>query len=215
MGIAADMLPRVFDLFTQMERTLARAEGGLGIGLTLVRQLTEMHGGTVQVFSDGPGKGSEFVIRLPAAAHEPPAAADAAPRGTVGRAGPASGKRILVVDDNRDSAESLAMLLRLFGNDVRTAHDGRLGLEVATAYRPDVVLLDIGLPGLDGLEVCRRLRQRAGDYQPVIVAMTGYGQDEDRRRSDEAGFNAHMVKPVDLRALEELLSRPELARRGG
>jgi CheY-like chemotaxis protein len=120
----------------------------------------------------------------------------------------------LVVDDNRDSAESLAMLLRLFGNDVRTVQDGRLALEVAAAYRPDVVLLDIGLPGLDGLEVCRRLRARTGEVQPLIVAMTGYGQEEDRRRSEEAGFDAHMVKPVDLETLQELLSRPELARHG-
>ena len=122
------------------------------------------------------------------------------------------GERILVVDDNRDSAESLAKVLRLFGQDVHTVHDGRLALEVATAYRPDVVLLDIGLPGLDGLEVCRRLRAREGDIQPLIVAMTGYGQEEDRRRSADAGFDAHMVKPVDLESLRELLSRPELVR---
>jgi CheY-like chemotaxis protein len=117
----------------------------------------------------------------------------------------------LVVDDNRDSAESMAMLLRLFGNDVRTVQDGRLALEVAAAYHPDVVLLDIGLPGLDGLEVCRRLRARNDESQPLIVALTGYGMEEDRRRSQEAGFDSHMVKPVDLETLQELLSRPELA----
>jgi PAS domain S-box-containing protein len=212
LGIPPEMLPRVFDLFTQMERTLARAEGGLGIGLTLVRRLTEMHGGTVQAFSGGPGRGSEFIVRLPVAdqvaAREP-----TAPSGAAQRAGPASGKRILVVDDNQDAAQSLAMLLRLYGNDVRTAHDGRLALEVAAAYRPDVVLLDIGLPGLDGLEVCRRLRRQLKENQPLIVAMTGYGQEEDRRRSEEAGFDAHMVKPADLQALQDLLSRPELVRR--
>jgi PAS domain S-box-containing protein len=213
LGIPAEMLPRIFDLFTQMERTLARAEGGLGIGLTLVRRLTEMHGGTVEVSSAGPGQGSEFVVRLPAA-DEVTDATPTAPPGSGERAGPASGRRILLVDDNRDSAESLAMLLRLFGNDVRTAHDGRLALDVAAAYRPDVVLLDIGLPGLDGLEVCRRLRRQSKESQPLVVALTGYGQDEDRRRTEEAGFNAHLVKPVDLGALEELLSRPDLVRRG-
>jgi CheY-like chemotaxis protein len=129
------------------------------------------------------------------------------------RAVPASGMRILVVDDNRDSAESLAMLLRLFGNDVQSVYDGRLALQVATAYRPDVVLLDIGLPGLDGLQVCQCLRKQAGRTQPLIIAMTGYGQEEDQRRSKEAGFNAHMVKPVDLETLQEFLSRPELVSR--
>jgi CheY-like chemotaxis protein len=213
LGISAEMLPRVFDLFTQMERTLDRAEGGLGIGLTLVRRLTEMHGGTVKALSGGPGQGSEFVVRLPLAADDILAMKAKDFSGRDERAGPASGNRILVVDDNRDSAESLAMLLRLFGNDVRTAYDGRLALEVATAYRPDMVLLDIGLPGMNGLEVCRRLRGQSKEPQPLIVAMTGYGQEEDRRRSEEAGFNAHLVKPVDLVALEQLLTRPELVRR--
>lgn len=213
LGIPVDMLSRVFDLFTQMERTRARAEGGLGIGLTLVRRLTEMHDGTVEAFSGGPGQGSEFVVRLPIAENEILSVKSPGSSGADQRAGLASGKRILVVDDNRDSAESLAMLLRLFGNDVRMAHDGRLALEVATSYRPDVVLLDIGLPGLDGLEVCRRLRKQSKETQPLIVAMTGYGQEEDRRQSEEAGFNAHLVKPVDLGALQDLLSGPELVRR--
>jgi CheY-like chemotaxis protein len=214
MGIAPEMLPRVFDLFTQMERTLARAEGGLGLGLTLVRRLTAMHGGTVEVTSAGPGQGSEFVVRLPLLPDEAPAAQFVKPDSVARRVAPASGRRILVVDDNRDSAESLAMLLRLFGNDVRTVSNGILALEVAALHKPNVVLLDIGLPGLDGLEVCRRLRVRTGEARPLIVAMTGYGQEEDRRRSEEAGFDAHMVKPVDLDALQELLSRPELASGG-
>ena len=214
MGIAPEMLPRVFDLFTQMERTLARAEGGLGLGLTLVRRLTEMHGGTVEVTSAGQGQGSEFIVRLPLLSDEASEARPVKSAEAPHRVKPASGRRILVVDDNRDSAESLAMLLRLFGNDVRTVQDGNLALEVAAAYNPDVVLLDIGLPGLDGLEVCRRLRSRTKDSRTLIVAMTGYGQEEDRRRSEEAGFDAHMVKPVDLEALQDLLSRPELARRG-
>jgi len=206
MGIAPEMLPRVFDLFTQMERTLDRAEGGLGIGLTLVRRLTEMHGGTVTAASAGAGLGSEFVVRLPILPDEIPP--DQSTKAAKTPVAPASGRRILVVDDNRDAAESLATLLRLFGNDVRTVHDGRLALEVAAVYAPDVVLLDIGLPSLDGLEVCRRLRVRMGTRPLLIVAMTGYGQEDDRRRSEEAGFDAHLVKPVDLDALHELLSQP-------
>ena len=157
MGIAPEMLPKVYDLFTQMERTLDRSEGGLGIGLTLVRRLTEMHGGTVAATSEGLGQGSEFVVRLPALPDEAPPAGSTRPAPAERCVAPAAGRRILVVDDNRDSAESLAMLLRLYGNDVRTVQDGRLALEVAAAYHPSVVLLDIGLPGLDGLEVCRRL----------------------------------------------------------
>ena len=213
LGIPAEMLPKVFDLFTQMERTLARAEGGLGIGLTLVRRLTEMHNGRVEAFSKGPGQGSEFVVRLPVARDAGGAVKPGDSSRTGNRTALSSGMRILVVDDNRDSADSLAMLLRLFGNDVRSVYDGRLALEVATAYRPDVVLLDIGLPGLDGLQVCRFLRKQAGTSLPFIIAMTGYGQEEDQRRSKEAGFNAHMVKPVDLETLQELLSRPELLSR--
>jgi CheY-like chemotaxis protein len=129
--------------------------------------------------------------------------------GAENRVARSSGMRILVVDDNRDSADSLAMLLRLLGNDVRSVYDGRLALEVAIVYRPDVVLLDIGLPGLDGLQVCRCLRRQAGTRQPLLIAMTGYGQEEDQRRSKKAGFDAHMVKPVDLETLQEILSRPE------
>jgi CheY-like chemotaxis protein len=208
VGIAPEMLPRVFDLFTQMERTLARAEGGLGVGLTLVRRLAEMHGGTVGAMSAGQGQGSEFVVRLPMLPGEASAARLAKPAQVERRVAPASGRRILVVDDNKDSAETLGRLLRLFGNDVRTGHDGRLALEVAAVFRPDVVILDVGLPGMDGLEVCRRLRARTGDGRPLIVAMTGFGQEEDRRRSEEAGFDAHMVKPLDLEALQELLSWP-------
>jgi PAS domain S-box-containing protein len=214
MGIPTAMLPRVFDLFTQIDRTLDRADGGLGIGLTLVRRLTEMHGGTVQAFSEGLGQGSEFVVRLPLLPAELPAAQPGTPASTAGRATPASGRRILVVDDNRDSAETLAMLLRLFGHCVQTAYDGPLALAAATAYLPEVVLLDIGLPGMDGLEVCRRLRGQPGGDLRLIAALTGYGQDEDRRRSQQAGFNAHLIKPVALEALQELLARPEAAGHG-
>jgi PAS domain S-box-containing protein len=206
VGIAADNLPRVFDLFTQVERSLDRAEGGLGIGLTLVHRLTEMHGGRVSAASEGLGRGSQFVVRLPLApaaqSDEPPA-----PRSTQAGRTALAARRVLVVDDNRDSAESLAMLLRLMGSDVRTAYDGRLALETATTYRPEIVLLDIGLPGMDGLEVCNRLRQDESLGRPRIVAMTGYGQGEDKRRSHEAGFDAHLVKPVDLTTLLDLLGR--------
>ena len=169
--------------------------------------MTELHGGPVQAFSGGPGQGSEFVVRLPIAI----AAADAVNAnvlfGSAKGGAPSSGIRILVVDDNRDSAESLATLLRLFGNDVRSVYDGRLAVDMAIAYQPDVVLLDIGLPGLDGFQVCQFLRKQAGTSQPLIIAMTGYGQEDDHRRSNEAGFDAHLVKPVDLETLQELLWR--------
>jgi PAS domain S-box-containing protein len=209
-GIPPEMLPHVFELFTQVDRTLDRAEGGLGIGLTLVRHLTEMHFGTVEVTSGGPGRGTEFVVRLPLLTDEAPAAEAARP---APEAAPRR-RHILVVDDNRDAAESLALLLRLFGNEVRTAYDGRIALDAAQSHRPDVVLLDIGLPGLDGLEVCRRLRAQPDGGKMLIVAMTGYGQEEDKRRSREAGFNAHLVKPVDFDALKDLLASPEMAQPG-
>jgi signal transduction histidine kinase/CheY-like chemotaxis protein len=212
VGIPAEMLPRVFDLFTQIDRTLDRAEGGLGIGLTLVRRLTELHGGTVQAISEGTGKGSEFVIRLPMLPAESLAGRQQKPPGTSGQGKLTSRRRILVVDDTVDSAESLAMLLRLLGNEVRTVHDGRFALETAVAYRPEVVLLDIGLPGMDGLEICRRLRQQPDGDRALIVALTGYGREEDRQNSQEAGFDAHLVKPVELESLQELLARPEPGR---
>jgi PAS domain S-box-containing protein len=212
VGIAPEMLSRVFDLFTQVDRSLDRAAGGLGIGLTLVRRLTEMHGGTVEACSEGIGHGSDFAVYLPLAAAAV-TGAETGQEAEAAQAGRSPQRRFLVVDDNRDSAESLAMLLRLLGNDVRTAYDGRLALEAATAYRPEVVLLDIGLPGLNGLEVCQRLRGTPGQHRTVIVAMTGYGRDEDRQRSRAAGFDAHLVKPVDLEALQELLASPELAAR--
>jgi PAS domain S-box-containing protein len=205
MGMPREVLPKVFDLFTQAERTLDRAQGGLGIGLTLVRQLTEMHGGTVEAHSDGPGKGSEFVVRLPllAAGAEAPADADGP------RLRPTPRHRVLVVDDNRDSADSLATLLRLVGNDVRTAYDGRQALEVAAQYRPEMVLLDIGLPVMNGYEVARQLRTEPAYGHPVLTALTGYSSEEDRRRSLAAGFDHHMVKPVDFAALQEVLASLE------
>ena len=201
IGISADMLPRVFDLFTQVDSTLDRAQGGLGIGLTLVRSLVEMHGGSVRAASAGPGKGSEFVVTLPTAPDGAPGpAAEAAPA-----AAPVKPRAILIVDDNTDSAESLAVLLRLAGHHVRTAYDGPSALRDVETHRPEVVLLDIGLPGMDGYAVARGLRARPGFRDVMLIAMTGYGQDEDRRQARAAGFDHHLVKPVDPAQLARLL----------
>ncbi|HVR98064.1 MAG TPA: ATP-binding protein [Thermoanaerobaculia bacterium] len=204
IGIAPEMLPRVFDMFAQAEGGMERAQGGLGIGLTLVRSLVEMHGGTVEAASDGLGKGSELVVRLPALPEEAAAAGQPSPE--VPEAAAAASRRILVVDDNVDSAESLALLLQLYGHQARLAHDGVTGLEEARSFLPDVVLLDIGLPRLDGYSVARRLRQEPGLDHVTLIAMTGYGQEEDRRRSKDAGFDHHLVKPVDLDTLRGLLA---------
>jgi PAS domain S-box-containing protein len=209
MGIPADILPRIFDLFVQAERTLNRADGGLGIGLTLVRWLTEMHGGRVEASSAGPGQGSEFVVRLPLLGGQPAAVAPALAADSAKGGRTFVKRRILVVDDNKDSADSLAMLLRLVGNDVRTVHDGRQALVVAEAYRPHLVLLDIGLPGLNGYEVARRLRAEPWIGNTTLVALTGYGGEDDRRRAEAAGFAYHMVKPVDFDALDKLLAALE------
>jgi CheY-like chemotaxis protein len=202
MGIAPEMLSQVFDLFVQAESTLHRAHGGLGIGLSLVKRLAEMHGGNVRAFSGGAGHGSEFVVRLPCRAAGP----DAVPTEAAADAELPTGvpMRILVVDDNCDAAESLTALLRHVGHEVFVAHDGLKAIEIASAQRPQVVLLDIGLPGMDGLEVCKRLRQQ-GMADTRIVALTGYGQDADKRRSEAAGFDAHAVKPVDPAVLMRLL----------
>jgi CheY-like chemotaxis protein/two-component sensor histidine kinase len=202
IGISGDMLPRIFEMFTQVDRSLERSQGGLGIGLTLVRRLVEVHDGTVEAHSSGPDRGSEFVVRLPLIPPplEPPPSNDGL------RAPALSGSRILVVDDNRDSADSLGMLLRLKGNEIRTAYDGIEAVQSAETFRPELVLLDIGLPKLNGYDVARRIRQQPWGRDVILVALTGWGQDEDRRRSTEAGFNFHLVKPVELSALEKLLA---------
>ncbi len=203
VGIPADMLPRVFDLFTQVDSARKWAQGGLGIGLTLVRRLVEMHGGSVEARSDGPGKGSEFVVRLPVAV-------EAQPHSKAGRAEdrpiPQSSLRVLVVDDNRDGADSLAEMLRILGNDTRTAYDGEEAVAAAADYRPDVVLLDIGLPRLNGYEACRRIRAQPGGKGVILIAQTGWGQEEDIRLSREAGFDRHLVKPVDPYDLMQVLA---------
>ena len=202
IGIAADELPRIFDLFTQIDTSLGRSVSGLGIGLTLVKNLVEMHDGTVEVYSAGVGHGSEFVVRLPvlAVTPEPPPAPAAAASAT------ATTRRILVVDDNRDSAESLADLLELTGNVTRTAHDGVEAVEAAASFRPNLVLLDLGLPKMNGYEAARTIRNQSWGKAMVLVALTGWGQDEDRRKTKEGGFDAHLVKPVDFAVLAKLLT---------
>ena len=202
MGIPPDKLDSVFDMFMQVERTLKRAQGGLGIGLTLVKRLVEMHGGTVTAFSQGAGRGSTFTVQLPIPAQQPGAIAAMHPAPPA----EAPARRILVVDDNPDSATSLAMLLEMSGNETQVAHDGLAAVDAAKQFRPDVVLLDLGLPKLNGLEVCRRIRAEPWGRRMILIAMTGWGQEDDRRRSKEAGFDYHMVKPVDYTELMALLS---------
>lgn len=200
-GIPPDKLDSIFDMFMQVDRTAERSQGGLGIGLTLVRRLVEMHGGSIEPRSDGEGMGSEFVVRLPVLCES----SVVAKSGSDIARDPAR-RRILIVDDNRDSADSLAMLLEITNNKTYLAHDGMEALEAIETHRPEVVLLDIGLPKLDGHEVCRRVREQPWGKDLVIIALTGWGQDDDRRKSQEAGFNGHLVKPVDYDKLLELLS---------
>ena len=202
IGITPEQIARIFDLFMQVDTSLERVGGGLGIGLTLVRTLVGMHGGTVEVRSDGADRGSEFVVRLPRIDAQPTNAkrefADVPP------ARPAL--RILVVDDNRDSADSLCTLLRLQGHEAVAAYDGQEAIDAAARFHPDVILLDIGLPRVNGFEAARRIRQRHGDACPVLIALTGWGQESDRRASREAGFDAHLVKPVDDATLAKVLA---------
>ena len=199
-GIPPDKLDRIFDMFTQVDQTTERSQGGLGIGLTLVKRLTEMHGGSIEAKSTGEGQGSEFIVRLPII-RDPSFVARSSPAGTE----TTTQRRILIVDDNRDSAESLALLLKMTGNKTYTAHDGIEAVKAIDQHRPEVVLLDIGLPHLNGHEVCRRVREQPWGKDIVIIALTGWGQEDDRRKSTEAGFNGHLVKPVDYDKLLKLL----------
>jgi PAS domain S-box-containing protein len=203
IGIAPELLPRIFDLFTQADRASDRSEGGLGIGLTLVEKLVAMHGGTVQAFSAGLGLGSEFTVRLPLAvttrAFKRPAVAEASEMIT-------APSRVLVVDDNIDAADSMATWLHLAGHDVRTAYGGAAALEVAVAFQPAIVVLDIGLPGMDGHEVARLLRQTPELENVWLIALTGYGRKADLKLSEEAGFDHHLVKPADPQKLKALLA---------
>ncbi|HET6629899.1 MAG TPA: response regulator [Woeseiaceae bacterium] len=212
VGIPPDQLRSIFDLFAQVPNGEAQSPTGLGIGLTLVARLVAMHGGTVQASSDGPGKGSRFVVRLPATAD---GEADAAPPEEAEEPADGGGHRILVVDDNHDSAASLAMLLQMSGNTVHEAYDGPEAIDAAREFRPEVLLLDIGLPTLDGYEVCRRIRKEAWGRDILVIALSGWGQPEDRRKSKEAGFDHHMVKPVKHGELTELLNRRQPARTPG
>lgn len=209
IGIPAVALPQIFDLFSQVDRSIERATGGLGIGLALVKGLVEMHGGTVEAASPGPGEGSTFTVMLPIlpAGHDPsqePAAGAAS--------GPAEPRRrLLVVDDNRDSAGSMATMLRLLGNEVRIAHDGIEAVEAAERFAPQVVLMDIGMPKLNGYEATRRIREKPWGEGMTIIALTGWGQEIDRAKSKEAGCDGHLVKPVHLEDLEALLARLDRA----
>jgi CheY-like chemotaxis protein/nitrogen-specific signal transduction histidine kinase len=204
-GIGADMLPHIFDLFTQAERSLDRSQGGLGIGLALTRKLVELHGGEVTAASEGEGKGSEFCVTLPLLLpNQRAAATDATPdpsRDAV--------RRVLIVEDNRDSADMLAMVLELAGHQVEAAHDGPTGLSLASRLQPDVVLLDIGLPGMSGYDVAREIRRDPKLARALLVAMTGYGQSGDKQRAVETGFDQHLTKPVDPETLLKIvLERP-------
>jgi signal transduction histidine kinase len=203
VGILPERIPEMFGLFAQGDRSIARSEGGLGIGLTLVKNLVELHGGSITARSEGAGRGSEFTVRLPAAKRpdlEPPAetpGADERPRRAA---------RVLVVDDNEDSARGIARLLGILGHDVESAADGPSAIEIALRHRPEFVLLDIGLPGMDGYEVARRLRAE-GFTEATIIGVSGYGEEASRRRSKEAGFAHHLVKPVDYNTLVALIGR--------
>jgi PAS domain S-box-containing protein len=203
MGIPPEFVPRLFEKFAQVSPALERSQAGLGLGLALVRGLAEMHGGSVNARNGRAGLGSEFVVRLPL----PPGPPALTPRSDAvdHEPGPGPGHRILVVDDNRDSADSLAMLLRLSGNEVETAHGGREAVATAARYRPELVLMDIGMPELNGYEACRLIREQPWGKQMVLIAQTGWGQDGDRRRAREAGFDGHLVKPLDQGALSRLL----------
>ena len=203
IGIPATLLPRVFDLFVQGARGLDRAQGGLGLGLTLVRHLTERHGGTVSAHSDGPGSGSEFVVRLPAGAEPALPPSTIAP---IAAAPPAA--RVLVVDDNVDATEMLAEMLRAMGHSVAIAHDGAQALVLAAQLQPSTALLDIGLPTMNGHELAQRLRRLPGLERIRLVALSGYGQAEDQRRSLEAGFDVHLVKPATLSSILAAIAIP-------
>jgi len=214
MGIPPDLMPMIFKLFTQLDRSKGAAQSGLGIGLALVQRLVEMHGGSVTAHSDGPGRGSEFAIRLPLLLEERVAAhyqqlntLNALEPSMINSEGTtATQRRILVADDNNDALESLATLLQLSGHEVYTAPNGAVALEFAEQHRPEVALLDIGMPKLDGYEVARRIRAQPWGARITLVALTGWGQDSDRRRSQEAGFDSHLVKPLDLDKLTDLLA---------
>jgi CheY-like chemotaxis protein len=201
IGIPSDQLGNIFDMFSQVSDPVSDNQAGLGIGLALAKQLIEMHGGSIEAKVNADSPGSEFVVRLPSigSAEKP------SPKPSPVRRSAPSGRRILVVDDNFDSAESMATFLGVTGNNCRMAHSGQQALDMAEEFLPDVILLDIGLPGMDGYEVCRIIREQPWGEDICVIAMTGWGQPDDRQRSADAGFNAHLVKPVDITKLYELI----------
>jgi len=204
VGIPAEMLPSIFELFVQADTGPARERGGIGVGLTVARMIAVLHGGSLDVRSEGLGRGAEFTVRLPLVPQ------NARSRGVdAGRASASltARRRILVVDDNADAAASLALLLRFSGHEVHVAHEGEAALSLAETLLPDVVLLDVGMPGLDGYEVARRLRERPSTRDVVIIAVTGYGAEGDRRRARAAGFDHHLTKPVEVASVEDLMTR--------
>jgi PAS domain S-box-containing protein len=203
IGIGADMLPRVFEMFSQAEPARERSRGGLGLGLALARGLVELHGGRIEARSDGPGSGAEFLVRLPLAQD----AAKPAPHGAAEPRPAAARRRVLIVDDLKDSADSLAALVSILGHEARAAYDGESALAVAQEFSPEVVLLDLGMPERDGYDVCRDVRAQAWGRDARVIALTGWGQEEDRRRTREAGFDGHLVKPADPEALLKVLER--------
>jgi CheY-like chemotaxis protein/two-component sensor histidine kinase len=211
IGIPTEMLPRIFEMFKQVDRSLERSEGGLGIGLTLVQRLVEMHGGSVEAHSPGVGQGSEFVLRLPLVAKS-----ESLPRvpDRQNSTSPVS-CRILVVDDNQDSVDSIAILLRAMGNEVHTAQDGLEAVAAAAEFQPEVVLLDLGLPKLNGFDAARSIREQPGGPERVLIALTGWGQEKDCRRSKEAGFDHHLTKPIDFDVLRELLGGSKISHAEG
>ncbi|GAC1471400.1 MAG: hypothetical protein NVSMB9_17510 [Isosphaeraceae bacterium] len=217
IGLSAEMLPRVFDLFAQEDRSLDRSQGGLGIGLTLVRSLVQLHGGSIDAESAGPGQGTEFTLRLPVSPlrSAPKRHEDAPPSSPSPTPLPRATLRLLVVDDSQDSARSLARVLKLWGHDTRVVHDGPSAIEATFSESFDVVLLDIGLPGMDGYQVAEQLRERYGTAGPMLVALTGYGQEGDLARSRSVGFDDHLVKPVNLDRLRTLLADPALVAERG
>jgi CheY-like chemotaxis protein/two-component sensor histidine kinase len=212
IGIEPAVLPKIFDLFSQVQGSMTRSEQGLGIGLALVRNLIELHGGCVQAASAGLGHGTEFIVRLPRPGKMP--AGFPAARGKPSSAMSAPARRILLVDDNTDAADCMAMVLRLAGHEVRTAYDGETALALARLHPPDVVICDISMPGISGLELARQLRQDLGLRDALLVAVSGYAEEEDRYRSQQAGFNAHLAKPVCLDNLKAILANTGLLTAG-